>query len=262
MGRERRCSSCDQERRRDCLRPLAAYGPEVVGRSRDQSERAQVQSLSRSARRTLHICAGQRVASAAGLSDTSKSPPHQFASAESARRLAGSVRCRPNADRGKLHAQSACANWWKQRTATQRSDDSRACVSPNDGFAGRADCRARRQYTRLVRPGGAFDLGHHRCLHRSRDFFSPNGVQASKDGPFRVIGREYESTGTDRSYRIPDARVGNIAIDVTLTRKSLATPQVRGFLRSDFKPDAVVIIRPSQFGPAHTYRILRPRSSP
>lgn len=95
-----------------------------------------------------------------------------------------------------------------------------------------------------------------------RDFFSQNGVQASKDGPFRVIGREYESTGTDRSYRIPDARVGNIAIDVTLTRKSLATPQVRGFLRSDFKPDAVVIIRPSQFGPAHTYGTLRPRSSP
>lgn len=95
-----------------------------------------------------------------------------------------------------------------------------------------------------------------------RDFFLQNRVQASKEGLFRVIGREYETTGTDRTYRIPDARVGNIAIDVTLTRKSLATPQVRGLLRADFKPEAVVIVRPTQLGPAHTYKILRPRSSP
>jgi len=45
---------------------------------------------------------------------------------------------------------------------------------------------------------------------------------------------------------------------VTLSRKTMTTPQVRGFFNSDFKPDAVVIVRPSQLGPNSTYAISKP----
>ena len=92
-----------------------------------------------------------------------------------------------------------------------------------------------------------------------RQFYNQHGVEVSRDGPIRVIGREYDTSGTDRTYRIPDARVGNIAYDVSLTRKTLATPQVRGFFNADFRPDAVVIIRPRQLGVGNTYAIARPR---
>jgi hypothetical protein len=84
--------------------------------------------------------------------------------------------------------------------------------------------------------------------------FDGYGIDRST-GRVRVIGREYESSGTDRTYRIPDARVGDIAFDVTLERKTLAKAQIRGFFRADFKPSRVIIIRPSQLGPGNTYII-------
>lgn len=37
-----------------------------------------------------------------------------------------------------------------------------------------------------------------------------------------------------------------------------ATPQVRGFFSSDFKPSAVIIVRPTQLGPNSSYAIARP----
>jgi hypothetical protein len=45
---------------------------------------------------------------------------------------------------------------------------------------------------------------------------------------------------------------------VTLTRKTLATAQVRGFFNTDFRPSRVVIIRPRQEGADHAYAIQRP----
>lgn len=75
----------------------------------------------------------------------------------------------------------------------------------------------------------------------------------------RVNRREYDSSAAERSYRLPDARVGNIVFDVTLTQKTLQTAQVRGYFASDIKPTAVVIIRPSQLGLGHTYIISRPK---
>ncbi|CAN5128575.1 hypothetical protein BH10PSE13_BH10PSE13_21980 [soil metagenome] len=95
-----------------------------------------------------------------------------------------------------------------------------------------------------------------------REMFNSRGVDISPGQPVRVIGREYDTSGTDRTYRVPDARVGNIAYDVTLTRKTLATPQVRGFFATDFKPDTVVIIRPRQLGPNSSYAITSPRKHP
>jgi|CXWL01.1.fsa_nt_gi hypothetical protein len=83
-------------------------------------------------------------------------------------------------------------------------------------------------------------------------------ISTKRGEQVRVIGREYETRETDRTYRIPDSRVGKIAFDMTLTRKTLATAQVRGFFSSDFSPEAVVIVRPSQLGPNSTYIITRP----
>lgn len=62
----------------------------------------------------------------------------------------------------------------------------------------------------------------------------------------------------DLSYRIPDARLGNVSIDWTLIFKTISTPQIRGFFQADSEPDAVVIIRPSQLGRNSTYLIRRP----
>lgn len=91
-----------------------------------------------------------------------------------------------------------------------------------------------------------------------RAVFNVNGVDISRGQPVRVVGREYNTSGTDLTYRIPDARVGNVAFDVTMTRKTLGTAQVRGFFDADFSPATVVIIRPHQLGKGNTYAIKRP----
>ena len=104
--------------------------------------------------------------------------------------------------------------------------------------------------------GNYVDRAVRRELH---DLYNIRGIDYSKGQQIRVIGREYDTSGSDFTYRIPDARVGNIAFDVTLSRKTLATPQVRGFFNSDFKPDAVLIVRPTQLVSNSTYAISSPR---
>jgi len=92
-----------------------------------------------------------------------------------------------------------------------------------------------------------------------RELYNERGIDISKGQQVRVVGREYDTSGSDQTFRIPDARVGNTAFDVTLSRKTLSTPQVRGFFNSDFSPDAVIIVRPKQLGSNSTYVIARPR---
>lgn len=95
-----------------------------------------------------------------------------------------------------------------------------------------------------------------------RSVFQTREIAETRSGPVRVIGREYESSGSDLAYRIPDARVGGILFDVTLSRKTISTAQIRGFLASDMQPTSVIIVRPSQLGPNHTYAIpatVKPR---
>lgn len=105
--------------------------------------------------------------------------------------------------------------------------------------------------------GNYIDLAVRREL---RERFNASGVDYSKGQPVRVVGREYDTSGSDLTYRVPDARVARIAFDVTLTQKTLRTAQVRGFFSSDFEPEVVIIIRPSQLGVGSTYLITRPRS--
>jgi len=76
----------------------------------------------------------------------------------------------------------------------------------------------------------------------------------------RVASREYDTSGTDSTYRLPDARVGSAMFDWTLTRKAAGLAQVRGYFNADLKPDTVIIVRPRQLGPASTYAITWPRN--
>ena len=85
-------------------------------------------------------------------------------------------------------------------------------------------------------------------------------IDYSGKGSVRINKREDDTSGTDATYRRPDARVDDVAFDVTLTRKTLATPQVRGFFGADFKPNHVVIVRPRQIGEGSTYIISRPET--
>ncbi len=93
-----------------------------------------------------------------------------------------------------------------------------------------------------------------------RERYNQLGIDSAGKGPVRVNRREDDSSGTDTTYRRPDSRVKDVAFDVTLTRKTLRTAQVRGFFNTDFRPSRVVIIRPSQLGINHTYVISRPET--
>ena len=83
-------------------------------------------------------------------------------------------------------------------------------------------------------------------------------IDSSGKRPIRVNRREEETIGDERAYRRPDARVGSIALDVTLSKKTILTPQIQGFFRSDFKPEVAIIIRPRQLGDFSRYAIKRP----
>ena len=93
-----------------------------------------------------------------------------------------------------------------------------------------------------------------------RERYNHVGIGAAGKGPVRVSRRENNSSGADLTYRRPHARVADVAFEVTLTQKTLQTPQVRGFFDTDFGEQGVVIIRPSHFGPGATYVITRPET--
>lgn len=91
-----------------------------------------------------------------------------------------------------------------------------------------------------------------------RELYNNHRITISKMGDIRIIGREYDSSGTDLTYRIPDARIGDIMIDITLSRKTISSQQIRGFFNSDMDPKTVVIIRPRQVGNDSVYVITNP----
>lgn len=86
------------------------------------------------------------------------------------------------------------------------------------------------------------------------------GIEYSGKGPVRINAREPNSSETDLIYRRPDARVGDVAFDVTIAMKTIKTAQVRGFFQTDWRPTHVVIVRPSQLGGIYTYNIPRPEN--
>jgi hypothetical protein len=95
-----------------------------------------------------------------------------------------------------------------------------------------------------------------RVRREQRRLYNQLGIPIEKGQLVQVNRRAYHVP--EGSFSRPDSRVGNIAFDVSLTAKNLATPQVRNFFRSDIQPSAVVIVRPSQLGPKSTYIITKP----
>jgi hypothetical protein len=89
-------------------------------------------------------------------------------------------------------------------------------------------------------------------------FFNDLRISTVPGSTVRVNRRAYDSSAAALSYRLPDARVGNFAFDVSLREKSLSDQQIRGFFNADFKPIGVVIVRPNQLGNKSSYVIWRP----
>ncbi len=90
-----------------------------------------------------------------------------------------------------------------------------------------------------------------------RERYNQYHIDSEGPGPVRVNRRENDTSGDDLTYRRPDARVGAIAFDVTLTRKTGSTRQIIGFFGTDFRPSHVIIVRPRQLGRESTYIITR-----
>jgi hypothetical protein len=89
--------------------------------------------------------------------------------------------------------------------------------------------------------------GDLQALYRSR------GVSFGPRQYVTVNSRQYAADG---SYRIPDAQVGRVSMDWSLTAKTDSTPQVQGFFNARSSPVGVIIIRPTQVG--GSYYIPRP----
>lgn len=112
-----------------------------------------------------------------------------------------------------------------------------------------------RQPSREISIGNRMDRTLRSELRR---LFDAHRISWGPNQIVRVVGREYRTTSTDRTYRIPDARVGNVAFDWTLTRKSPNDSQIRGFFATDWGPRLVIIVRPNSVGSDTVYAITPP----
>lgn len=73
----------------------------------------------------------------------------------------------------------------------------------------------------------------------------------------RVNRREYDTSKSEKNFRRPDARIGDVAYDTTLSQKTAQSPQIRRFFNADFRPSRVIIIRPRDLGRGSSYIINR-----
>ena len=77
------------------------------------------------------------------------------------------------------------------------------------------------------------------------DLFDTYGIQYGSGKDVTINNRDYETSSNENRYRIPDARLRDIAFDWTLSPKTISAPQIRGFFRADSQPRAVIVVRPS-----------------
>lgn len=91
-----------------------------------------------------------------------------------------------------------------------------------------------------------------------QEYFNSYNIDYTQ-GPLRVIGRQYNTSRSDPTYVVPDARIEFGDYDWTLEPKRPGKKQIRGNFNSDLDPDWTMIIRPSQLGRGHTYLIKSPR---
>lgn len=94
--------------------------------------------------------------------------------------------------------------------------------------------------------------------NRVRRMFNKLGISTNRGQNIQVNRRVYDTSNNDVTYRLPDATIGKLAVDWTLQPKTISNSQIRGFFRSDLRPNATVIIRPRQIGGNSVYVIKRP----
>jgi len=189
-------------------------------------------------------------------------PNYIFASVEPRGGLGGmswqdrnSVICRLQADlaatiyrvRGDIRPLQEVTLDFMQRTANTAYDE---CVRRDK--AGNLDARIPPQ----LAMGNCVDGEVRRKL---RDFFESLGISMDPKSAVRVNRRAYDTAYPPPTYRVPDARVGNLAFDVSLEAKRPTKDQIRDIFNSDFKPAGVVIVRPNQLGNNSSYVIWRPK---
>lgn len=88
-----------------------------------------------------------------------------------------------------------------------------------------------------------------------KQLYNKMGIRSDRGQLVQVNRRAYHSDG---GFSRPDSRVGNVSFDWSLTAKNSRTEQIRNFFRSDFRPDIVVIIRPSKLDGLSVYAITKP----
>jgi hypothetical protein len=110
--------------------------------------------------------------------------------------------------------------------------------------------------SRLSRGEAIGNFVDRQVRNQLRQLFNVNGISFGSGGNITINNRDVSTD--EQSYRIPDARLGNVSFDWSLVLKTISSPQIRGFFLADSKPDAVVIVRPSQLGRDSTYLIPRP----
>lgn len=91
-----------------------------------------------------------------------------------------------------------------------------------------------------------------------REMYGYRRVEVTLGKQVRVNRRAYYTTGSELTFKVPDVRVGRVAYDMTMSRKLPGSGQIRGFFNADFRPLAVIIVRPSALGKNHTYVITPP----
>jgi hypothetical protein len=101
-----------------------------------------------------------------------------------------------------------------------------------------------------------------RVREKLRERYNQGGIDSAGKGPVRVNRRENITSDSELAFQRPDARVGNVAYDVTLTAKTLKTRQVQGFFNAGFRSSHVIIVRPRQIGAGSSYIIVRPETRP
>jgi hypothetical protein len=95
-----------------------------------------------------------------------------------------------------------------------------------------------------------------------RDLFNRYDIPYGPGRNITINNRDYDTSGPEKTYTVPDARVGDVSFDWTLTLKTIATEQVRGFFAADSNPVATGIVRPTPLGGSYLIprpAVLRPR---
>ena len=93
-----------------------------------------------------------------------------------------------------------------------------------------------------------------------RRLFEKYNIAYGAGRDISINSRDYDTSSEPKMFRIPDARVGDVCFDWTLSLKTISNPQIRGFFFADAKPVGVIIVRPSKLGSQSVYYIPRPNN--